>query len=466
MPRWSYVWLLMTCSTLAPASGYCSAEDAGGAQTEAVQMVLEFLRDSDRDIRGLALEQIRGEWKGEAFTRRFAEELPRLAPEGQVGLLGALADRGDKAARPAVLSLLQSGKSPEVRAAAMRALVFLGEADDAQLILPALWAETEAEREAARFALTRLPGEQVANTLLAKLDKATDEQAPVLIRLLVERRDGNAVPRLLTLAAGADLVKRGAAIAALGELAGPEHLLQLLRLVLTLPAGRDREAAEKAVMFVCARLPEEPREIALSAALSGFDEAHQRILLPTLGRVGGKTARSKIEQALLSRDSAWHDAGIRAISNWPDGSVADRLIELAKREDHPSHRTTCLRALIRVAPLAADRDNAGKLDLLKTAMRISTRDEERLLVLQRAQAIRDVETLRYLVSFLDQPNFAQEACNSIVELAHHRELRDANKPEFEQALDAVIRISRDPVVVERANRYKKGQTWVRPKPAP
>ncbi|MGQ9605019.1 MAG: hypothetical protein ACUVTW_02395 [Thermogutta sp.] len=138
---------------------------------------------------------------------------------------------------------------------------------------------------------------------------------------------------------------------------------------------------------------------------------------------------------------------------------------MAEREEHPSHRTTCLRALIRVAPLAADRDNAGKLDLLKTAMRLSTRDDERLLVLQRAQAIRDVETLRYLVSFLDQPNFAQEACNSIVELAHHRELRDANKPEFEQALDAVIRISRDPVVVERAKRYKKGQTWVRPKSA-
>lgn len=436
------------------------------AETEAVQMVLEFLRDSDRDIRGLALEQIRGEWKGDAFTRQFAEELPRLAPEAQIGLLGALSDRGDKAARPAILDLLRTGKQPEVRAAAMRALVFLGEADDVELILPALWAETEAEREAARFALTRLPGEQIGSTLLAELDKAAGERAPVLIRILVERRDANAVPRLLDIAAGADLEKRGAAIAALGELAGPEHLPQLLRLVIALPAGRDREAAEKAVMFVCARMPEEPREAALSAALSGFGEADQRVLLPTLGRVGGKTARSKIEQALLSQDPAWHEAGIRAISNWPDGSVADRLIELAEQDPHPSHHTTCLRALIRVSPLAADRDNAGKLDLLKTAMRLSTRNEERLLVLQRAQAIRDVETLRYLVSFLDQPNFAQEACNSIVELAHHRELRDANKPEFEPALDAVIRISRDPVVVERANRYKKGQTWVRPKSAP
>jgi hypothetical protein len=51
----------------------------------------------------------------------------------------------------------------------------------------------------------------------------------------------------------------------------------------------------------------------------------------------------------------------------------------------------------------------------------------------------------------------------VVELAHYRDLRQPHKAEFEQALDHVIRISKDATVIDRANRYKKGQTWVRPK---
>jgi hypothetical protein len=48
-------------------------------------------------------------------------------------------------------------------------------------------------------------------------------------------------------------------------------------------------------------------------------------------------------------------------------------------------------------------------------------------------------------------------------LAHHRQLRDANKQEFHAALDLVRKATNDPVVSERATRYQNGQTWVRPK---
>jgi hypothetical protein len=66
--------------------------------------------------------------------------------------------------------------------------------------------------------------------------------------------------------------------------------------------------------------------------------------------------------------------------------------------------------------------------------------------------------------YLDRPEFVQAACETIVELAHHREVREPNKVEFDSALDKVIKLSRDEVIVERANRYKNGETWERPKP--
>jgi hypothetical protein len=63
--------------------------------------------------------------------------------------------------------------------------------------------------------------------------------------------------------------------------------------------------------------------------------------------------------------------------------------------------------------------------------------------------------------YVDQPEFAQIACETIVEIAHHREVRDPNKAEVDKMLDKVIATSKDPVVVERARRYKKGETWDR-----
>ena len=53
--------------------------------------------------------------------------------------------------------------------------------------------------------------------------------------------------------------------------------------------------------------------------------------------------------------------------------------------------------------------------------------------------------------------------SSIVDLAHHRNLREPNEEEFHAALDQVIALSKDAVVVDRANRYKRDETWVRPK---
>jgi len=94
---------------------------------------------------------------------------------------------------------------------------------------------------------------------------------------------------------------------------------------------------------------------------------------------------------------------------------------------------------------------------------MSRRDQERILVLQRARAVRIPETLRYVLPFVDEPKLSEHACETIVELAHHRGLREPNKAEFHGALDQVIRTSQNATTVDRARRYKNNQTWVRPK---
>ena len=99
------------------------------------------------------------------------------------------------------------------------------------------------------------------------------------------------------------------------------------------------------------------------------------------------------------------------------------------------------------------------LDMLQKAMSLSRSDQQKTLILRRARAIRSLATLRFVAPYLDQPAFAQVACETVVELAHHKNLRQPNKAEFAKLLDKVIATSKDRTMVERAKRYQEDRTW-------
>ena len=56
-------------------------------------------------------------------------------------------------------------------------------------------------------------------------------------------------------------------------------------------------------------------------------------MLPTLGRVGGPAALKIVEAAIADKNPPRREAGIRALCNWPDASVAPKLIDLAQTAD-------------------------------------------------------------------------------------------------------------------------------------
>ncbi|MGB8854990.1 MAG: hypothetical protein WCC69_15660, partial [Pirellulales bacterium] len=192
------------------------------------------------------------------------------------------------------------------------------------------------------------------------------------------------------------------------------------------------------------------------------DEAVREKLLPALGRIGGPEALAVVDG--LVADPGSRSFGLRALTRWPDATVASRLLDLHAKATDPAEKEQLLGALIRIAPLPDNKlDDRQKLELLKKTMALCGSDAERARVLERANAIRTVETFRFLLPYLDDQALAEPACLSIVELAHHQKLRDAHKPEFTQALDKVIATTKNPELVERANRYKEGKTWDRAK---
>jgi hypothetical protein len=454
------------CRVLAVAV-LCLVAPASGdepASREAFDFAIELVRGSDDDMRAVALERLRDGLAGEAYTVELAETLlPTLAPDLQARLLSTLAVRGDAAALPGVVLQARSGK-PAVAAAAVRAVAALGGGGQVPLLVASLTGP-EPIPEAARAGLVAIQGPDVPGLLAAAAGDAAlpDASRAALFEILALRRDRAAVPLLVEAAASDDPLLRAAAMRALAALGGPADVGGMAAGFLAADEGNERSEAERAIMAVCTQGPEaKPAAAALVAAYRAAEPAVQQTLLPLVARVGGPDVLAIVDGLVADPDPARRRLGVTALSRWPDAAVAGRLLDLLGATGDEGERRLLLGGLIRIAPLPTNGlDNEEKLALVTKTLPLCTADDERGRLLERAAAIRTVETLRFILPQLEQPEVAESAAKGVVELAHHRSLRDAHKPEFAAALARVLEVSQDPVTRDRAERYLQGKTWER-----
>jgi len=216
-------------------------------------------------------------------------------------------------------------------------------------------------------------------------------------------------------------------------------------------------------MAVCVQGPEAKQaSLALLDAYRASEASAQEQVLPLLARVGGPDVLVIVDALVADPEPARRRLGIAALSRWPDATVSDRLLTQFETTADDDERRLLLGGLIRIAPVPNNGLNdAEKLALVGKTLSLCTTDDERRRLLERASAIRTVETLRFLLPLLDDSAVAECAAQGVVELAHHRSLRDGHKAEFTAALDRVLAVSKDPVTRDRADRYKQGKTWER-----
>jgi HEAT repeat protein/uncharacterized protein (DUF1778 family) len=460
---------ILAVHCLAIALFAAAAGPASGAE-DVVEMTVELVSRDDVDFRAIGLDRIRHAAKGEAATGKFAALLAKLSAERQIELIGALGDRGDKAAIPAITALLVASQEPAVRAAAVQGLGVLGSGTEVAVLKRSL-AAAEPEKSAARRALTILRGDDAVKQIVEAAEFGEPGLRPVFIDILADRRARSALPALVKTTGDADGAVRSAAMRALGSLGGPDQVAGMVAGLLKAAPGGERDQAERAVVAVCTQnTGKEKSADVFLAAFKAAGDADRDALLPALGRIGGPAAMAIVDGLINDPDPAKRQFGLKALTRWPDATVAPRLLDLlAKATDQDKdqgqgERDMLLSALIRIAPLPDNKLNdQQKLELLAKTMQLCQKDEDRARVLERANAIRTVETFRFVLPYLDNPALAEPACKSVVELAHHQKLRDGNKDEFMKALDKVISTTKNAELVERASRYKEGKTWERKK---
>lgn len=433
------------------------------APRERTKTALDWLRDADPDRRAVATAALAR--LDDAAVAKLLESLGDHEPPVRQAILSVAARRLPAAALPALLRAARAD-DPGVRVTAIECLGQTGAAEAIPVLLDAL-ADAGETAGPARNALLALPRSLVGPALVTAL-AARPQSRLTIVQLLGEIGEHAAVEPLAALAAAADPAVSQAALDGLRRIAAPDadDIGRLIDVFATATDDQRREAVARVIVAVAGKTasPEaggDPGSIVMTALEKrgvAADEA-----LPLVGRLGGAAALAKLETGLASSEPRIRDAAIRGLCNWPNADVSDRLLAIARDAlpvgDRRAVGERALRSYVRVITLKNKRTAAETLDLLQEAMRLAAAGpaDDRGYILERtAAAVRTMEAVEWIAGFLDDPAVAQAACRALVELAHHRFLRQPNKSRFDPILDRVAATSTDPAVADRARRYKLG----------
>jgi len=427
---------------LTPLAGKAAEE----TDSDLLQMVVDLVGDTDRDMRALGLQQVREEVPGEAATRRFALLLPQLNAEAQVGLLEALGDRGDPAALTAVREMLKSEQLP-VRVAAILALGGLGEPADVALLAAAAASPSAEENAAAQRSLVRLKGEPINAAVLSAMESAEPKVRAALLAALAARNAREAIPAVLADARHADAQVRLAALAAIRYLAGEQDAGSVVDLVKACTLDEERRRAELALRTLCARSP----AAGVAAILAGWESANtesQVILVRALGRCGGNQALEALVARLNDRNEAVRLEAVRMLCGWPDAAALPPMLQLAEKSADLRSRVLALRGLARLA--GAGPDHPADVEMLARALTLADRTQEKRLLVGALGASAGIDGIVALAPLLNDRELGPDAGLAVVMIAERAgRVTDAKQREI---IAAVSTESKDPALRARAKK--------------
>ncbi len=383
------------------------------AQTEgAADLVAQTIGDKDPVMRAMAISRV-ASLKGKDIAARLAEQLPRLSVDSQTLLIGALADRGDKAAMPALMKACSS-ESADVRLAAIKALGRVGDVACVDMLCKAVADGQQAAADSLRL----LGGEGVDAAVVAAMKAAAPQPRAMLIEVLADRKAVGATPELIKQAGDKDAGVQLAAIKALGRIAPPSDLPALVAILISADADAVKAEAQRTVVLISRKVADQAAQAdAVLAALKAANSAKAKLaLLEAAGGIGGDKAFEAVQVALGDKDPAVNDAAVRALAAWPDVKCVDALLDLLAKSKNDVHRVLLLRGAVRLLGLAAkpaEQTIAIYNDLLAKAA--SPADKK--LVLGGLGAMDDPAALKIVETVLAEPAVKGEAELAIVNIA-------------------------------------------------
>jgi HEAT repeat protein len=377
----------------------------------SADVTLEMLKSEDPVLVSAGLMLIADAQPTNA-TVRFADLLNTPSIHGDV-LIQALVDRGDIAARPALLKQVNS-EDLAVRIAAVRALGPLGSLDELNLLIARLQAN-RGEAEAAMEALTRLPQIEVDAELLRRYATFEDPPAADLAGVLARRNNRAAVPTMLRAALREDRVGRHS-VRALAALARPNDVPELIARLDLVPISY-RRGIERAAAAAMMRSDESPPRLApILGSLEGASPENRVSLIRIAGAVGGEEAAEVMNEAYRSGDAEDMAMVSQIVANWPSESYADLMLQVACETSDEIIRGRLIDALAEQANDWKYSRTEEATELLEALVPLASTIEEKRFILEAADGVLSPGALAIVRGFESEPGLEEEAIEALERL--------------------------------------------------
>ena len=414
--------------------------------SESLAMILAGLAAEEPWKRAVAADCV-VELKKPEEIKIVASAIPELPVPGKIAAFVSLKDCRHPAVREAALASLDQPRT-EVRTTALAALIASGSAEDASTLADlASTAEDLRVRDAA-FETLRLMTAGGTNEAMIALMNGAKTPNPVVVKCALARRSPEFVPAFLKAAESSDAATRLEAFKALEIMATEKEAKSLADLLCKTTPGEEREAAGRAVWMSCQKIADPALRLApLLAAMEKADAAGQCAILPWLARMGSERSLAAVHSAMQSENQAARDAGYRALTNWPDATVADELLDIAKTSQVESYRVSSLRAYARVVSLPNERPPQQTFEMLKSAMELATRTEDKELIISRLGSVRVPDALTLLLSLLDNEKLKESAVPAVFTLA--KGLSQSHPDRAKAALERVQPMTKDAAILQQ-----------------
>jgi HEAT repeat protein len=431
---------------------------------------------------GMMGEQpVKGKDPGTITTASLAASFEKLLP----GMTGKEAQQdwqeicfrvgapGNEELRLSACKLMAARLEPATPAATriwlLRQLQQLGRAESVTAVAALLNDPDALVRDSAVRCLANIQTPEATQAVLAKLPTVDAKTKIGLLNSLARRGDKTAaIPVLAKELTNPEPQAALAAARALGKIAAPEAV-QALAAARPATTGALRLALNDAYLTQAERLLREEKNdeaAAIYKALNTTDEppltrvaAFQGLLETAGGDTGALILNAlsgggaDLREVAVARISQARPSALKAVAP----ALGQKLLELAQDQASPGHRFLALQALARVAALPDERPPLDKLNLLKQALKLAQREDERRVIVAGFGHVPHIDSLRSVTPFLEDKALGQTACQAVVDLAGTPKLRAANQAEFTQALDRVIALSKNKVSTDLAKHYKQAK---------
>jgi HEAT repeat protein len=379
--------------------------------SQAEHRILEVLRRPDVVLMPTAIAAIPA-LTTKGGSEPFIRELAALDPETQVLLLNSFAWRGDYPAVAAIIKEVDS-TTPLVRRAALTSLGRAGDLSVVPVLVRALVElKSSEELRAAETALAELGGGSATDEAVTEaMSRSAGPLRVHLVSVVAKREGERANPLLLEEASNEDPAVAVAALRALSRSARERDVPALLAKLVEAHHPDVNAEAESAAVQTTMRIEDASRRSKL--VRDALDRAQsvsgRTALLALLPSCGDTAALDALRAAAVSTEPPIHEAGVRALAEWPDMGAWDALAGAFRHSKVEQERGITLRGLVRLAGEANAHADAALVKRYAGLLEDAKSDSEKKLILGALGGAAVPEALDLVQPLLDRPEVKAEA---------------------------------------------------------